>query len=240
MTPGRPAQRREGFVRRHPGRCALLGGAVALVLVGAALAVRSGGRSTEAGKVDPRGPATAAAGEISGEAAGVPGPAGGGASTTAATPAGAGDRRQPGASTAGTSRRPGAVSDAAPVAPRDPVRCAAKGTPAAAPLPPADESDGRRWVTVGRLTGACDAASAPFRLLGIDTRLAWRSDADSFAVFVVDVVGGREATAGFADGQCAGSCSESQPIVPAAGEYRLEVQAGAGPWEVEVQEYRRP
>ena len=44
----------------------------------------------------------------------------------------------------------------------------------------------------------------------------------------------------FADGQCAGSCSEIQPIVPAAGSYRLEVQAGDAPWEVELQEYRRP
>ncbi len=95
-------------------------------------------------------------------------------------------------------------------------------------------------MTVGRLAGSCDASSAPFRLQGIDTRLAWRSDADSFAVFVVDAVLGREATAGFADGQCAGACSESQPIVPAAGDYTLEVQAGDGPWEVEVQEYRLP
>ena len=95
-------------------------------------------------------------------------------------------------------------------------------------------------MTVGRLTGACDASSAPFQLLGVDTRLAWRSDADSFVVFVVDVVQGRDASAGFADGQCAGPCSESQSIVLAAGRYVLEVQAGDGPWEVEVQEYRRP
>lgn len=91
---------------------------------------------------------------------------------------------------------------------------------------------------MGRLTGACDASSTPFRLLGVDTRLAWRSDADSFVVFVVDALGGRDASAGFADGQCAGPCSESQAIVPAAGTYTLEVQAGDKPWEVEVQEYR--
>jgi hypothetical protein len=120
------------------------------------------------------------------------------------------------------------------------VRCEGRGTPTGAPLPGVDERDGQRWVTVGRLTGVCDAASAPFRLSGIDTRLAWRSDADSFAVFVVDVIRGREASAGFADGQCAGSCSEGLPVVLPAGEYRLEVQAGDGPWEVEVQEYRRP
>jgi len=120
------------------------------------------------------------------------------------------------------------------------VRCASTGTPQAAPLPSLDERDGRRWVTVGRLTGNCDASSGPFRLQGIDTRLVWRSDADSFVVFVVDAVQGREATAGFADGECAGSCSEGQPIVPRAGDYTLEVQAGDGPWEVEIQEYRRP
>jgi len=121
---------------------------------------------------------------------------------------------------------------------RPAVRCPSNGTPKAGPLPSLDENNGRRWVTVSRLTGNCDASSAAFALQRVDTRLAWRSDADSFAVFVVDAVLGREATAGFADGQCAGSCSQTQPIVLSAGNYTLEVQAGDAPWEVEIQEYR--
>ncbi len=105
-------------------------------------------------------------------------------------------------------------------------------------MPPADERDGKRWVTVSRLAGSCDASSPGFRLLGIDTRLVWRSDADSFVAFVVDAVRGTDATAGFADAQCAGPCSDGQAIVPPPGDYNLRVQAGDAPWELEIQEYR--
>jgi hypothetical protein len=133
----------------------------------------------------------------------------------------------------------GSVGEA-PVTLRSPVRCPSAGAPRTGALPSVDERNGQRWVTVQRLTGSCDASSSPFHVRGIDTRLVWRSDADSFAVFVVDARLGRDASAGFADAQCAGSCSESQPLVPVAGDYTLEVQAGAAPWEVEIQEYRQP
>lgn len=121
---------------------------------------------------------------------------------------------------------------------RPPVSCTASGAPSGPPLPSPDERDGKRWVTVSRLAGNCDASSAGFRLRGIDTRLVWRSDADSFVGFVVDSVRGTEATAGFADAQCAGPCSERQAIVPPPGDYVLQVQAGDAPWEIEIQEYR--
>lgn len=138
----------------------------------------------------------------------------------------------------GTGRRPDTGGE--PVVVRQSVRCASTGTPRAEPLPSDDEQGGRRWVTVVRLAGNCDLASSEFQLRGIDTRLVWRSDADSFTVFLVDTIRGRDATAGFAEGECAGPCSENQPIIPPTGSYRLEVQAGAAPWEVEIQEYRQP
>jgi hypothetical protein len=219
-------------VRAHPWRSALLAGAVAVLLITAAALI----------------PSPAPRGEANGAAAGL--------ERRTGSESSAADGQQafprPGEAAAGgeasdpqASSAPGVgVGDGggelAPVAVRQPVRCPLRGSPSGAPLPPPDEQDGRRWVTVERLAGNCDAGSAAFTLLGIDTRLAWRSDADSFAVFVVDGTRGREATAGFADGQCAGRCSESQAIVPVAGRYTLEVQAGDGPWEVEIQEYRRP
>lgn len=238
----RPAENRPiGIVRRHPGRAALLAGAVAVALTIGLLVSLDG--SIQAGSVAPsRSPSTTAAAVTAGEEPGVTAPSGGEAPTTGGAPSA--ERRLEAAAGARAPRSGagdgGRSGDAEPVAPREPVRCEAQGAPTAAPLPSADERDGRRWVTVGRLTGTCDASSGPFPLVGVDTRLAWRSDADSFAVFVVDVAQGREASAGFADGQCAGPCSESQPVVLVAGRYTLEVQAGDGPWEVEVQEYRRP
>lgn len=228
-----------GILRRRPGRCALLAAAVAVGLVVLLLAALGRGGSTDAGSLG-RSPSTTAPGAIAGDAPAPATPGGSPSPTTARAPA---SKPSSGAATGGTTPQPGGgevKQGSEPVVPRPPVRCPATGSPTAAPLPPPDERDGRRWVTVGRLTGACDASSPPFQLLGIDTRLVWRSDANSFAVFVVDVVQGRDASAGFSDGQCAGPCSESQPIVPAAGRYTLEVQAGDGPWEVEVQEYRRP
>jgi hypothetical protein len=218
-------------VRAHPWRSALVAGAVVILLITAAAL----------------NPSRAPRGEAKGAAAGLERRTGSDDS--------AADGQQefppPGEAAAGVEEAdppasaPGvgggdAGGELAPVAARQPVRCPSRASPSGAPLPAPDEQDGRRWVTVERLAGNCDAGSAAFTLLGIDTRLAWRSDADSFAVFVVDAARGRDASAGFADGQCAGRCSESQAVVPAAGSYRLEVQAGDGPWEVEIQEYRRP
>lgn len=131
-------------------------------------------------------------------------------------------------------------SDAEPVSHqlRTPVRCAAEGEPKAGPLPGDDPLGAKRWVTVQRLSGACDASSPNFTLLGIDTRLVWRSDAESFFTFLLDSKEGLEATAGYAETDCIGPCSESQALVSPAGTYRLRVQADGGPWEVLIQEYR--
>lgn len=241
-NPPRPsAGRMLRTLRRQPGRCALFAAAVAVALVVLVLAAVGRGGSTEAGRLE-RWPSTTATATAA-TASGTPpdeAPGGRESPTTEQAPPG---EPSSGTTARGAARRPagaGVEEGSEPVAPRAPVRCQGEGRPAAGPLPPPDERDGLRWVTVGRLTGSCDASSEPFQLLGVDTRLVWRSDADSFAVFVVDVVQGRDASAGFSDGQCAGPCSETQPIVLVAGRYTLEVQAGEAPWEVEVQEYRRP
>ncbi|MDQ1396230.1 MAG: hypothetical protein QOG64_1489, partial [Acidimicrobiaceae bacterium] len=128
----------------------------------------------------------------------------------------------------------------APVPLRKPVSCRSAGPPHAAAFPGADPRDGQEWVTVGSLSGNCDGSSAGFHIRGVDTRLLYRSDADSIAVFLVDAKQGIDATAGFADGECSGPCSINQVLVDPAGDYSLLVQAGDGPWEVLVQEYRRP
>ena len=59
-------------------------------------------------------------------------------------------------------------------------------------------------------------------------------------VFIVDAKLGLDATSGYADGECSGQCSENQVLTNRAGDFYLMVQAGDGPWEVVVQEYRRP
>jgi hypothetical protein len=126
-----------------------------------------------------------------------------------------------------------------PIEPRPPVQCTPTGGPSQ-PAPSDSERDGRRWVTVGDVAGNCDATSGAFTIRGIDTRLVVRSDADNIVVFVVDAVQGLDASAGFADAQCSGPCSESQTLTLPAGTYYLQVQAGDGPWNVSVQEYRSP
>ncbi len=123
---------------------------------------------------------------------------------------------------------------------RDAVSCPASGLPAMGALPRVDGADGKKWVTVGELVGRCDATSAVFHVRGIDTRLVFRSDADHLAVFVVDRVQGLDATAGFADADCAGPCSDHQLMTLPAGDYSIRVQAGDAPWQVAVQEYRTP
>ena len=95
-------------------------------------------------------------------------------------------------------------------------------------------------MTVGQLQGTCNGQSGAFHIRGIDTRLLFRSDADSIAVFMVDAKLGLDATSGYADGECSGQCSENQVLTNRAGDFYLMVQAGDGPWEVVVQEYRRP
>lgn len=222
---GRPPRR---------GRRLIIAGALVL-LVGASVTLSQtlgsepGDRSKRATRAPQDGPSA-------GIAQGVPGgPAAGELLTPSNVPPAATEPSiPPGRTTTG------GPNDQVPVTQRPTVRCASKGAPKTGSLPSADDQAGLRWVTATRLTGNCDGSSSPFRLRGIDTRLVWRSDADSFTVFVVDVTQGREGSAGFSDAQCAAACSESQAVVPAAGDYTLEVQAGDGPWEVEIQEYRRP
>ena len=57
---------------------------------------------------------------------------------------------------------------------------------------------------------------------------------------MVDAKLGLDATSGYADGECSGRCSENQVLTNRAGDFSLMVQAGDAPWEVAVQEYRRP
>ncbi len=121
--------------------------------------------------------------------------------------------------------------------PRSQVVCAAQGTPTGA-LPGDDPRNGKRWVTLGHLKGACDGSGPTFSVEGKNTRLAWRSDAVSFVAFVVDAELGLDATAGYADAECAGSCAEYQFINIEEGRYALQVQADGGPWEIVLQEYR--
>lgn len=146
----------------------------------------------------------------------------------------------PGAAPSTTARARTPRSSDHPVVLRTPVRCAPKGTPAAPPLADRDRRDGKEWVTVSRLSGACDASSGPFDLKAIDTRLVWRTGGTSFAVFAIDERTGIDGSAGFADGSCAESCSDVQTLVLPPGRYTLRVQADAAAWEVEMQEYRRP
>ena len=58
-------------------------------------------------------------------------------------------------------------------------------------------------------------------------------------MYLVDAKKGIDATAGYADADCAGPCSDSQVLVDQAGDYFLQVRAGNAPWQVLVQEYRR-
>jgi hypothetical protein len=95
-------------------------------------------------------------------------------------------------------------------------------------------------VRVGELKGTGNASSRVFRLAGIDTRLVYRSEAPSFAAFLVDEVQGREATAGFADLECEQPCAGEMLLVNQPGSYHLEVRTPGGPYEVAIEEYRRP
>ena len=93
-------------------------------------------------------------------------------------------------------------------------------------------------MTVARLAGACDLSSPVFALRGIDTRIAYASDATNFTAFLLDAGQGLEASAGFADAECTGGCAESQALVNKPGKYSLRVQADGGPYELVIQEYR--
>lgn len=230
-------------------------GLAVLLVAGLALVSRGGGSSRPPTGDQADGPVAGAAGDGGPAAGDQQSPGGADGQGAASTPAAGGAAApsttlspgtSPGAATGdpgqafspGIQRSRDPVADPAPVSLRPPVRCTSTGQPSAPPLPSADEQNGKRWVAAGRLAGSCDASSPTFALRGIDTRLVWRSDAASFVALLVDAVRGTDASAGFADAQCTGTCSEVQAIVPQAGTYSLRVQAGAAPWEIEVQEYR--
>ena len=126
--------------------------------------------------------------------------------------------------------------DAAPVTFRSPQRCTKTGEPTGT-LPDASPLGGKKWVTVGHISGSCDVTSSSFNLKAVETRLAWRSDATNFNAFVLSKAG-LDATAGYADADCQSACSEAQAVVLEAGSYVLRVQADGGPWEVAIQEFR--
>lgn len=130
------------------------------------------------------------------------------------------------------------TAPASETAPRIP--CTATAPPTTGSMPGDDPHDGKAWVTVGYLQGSCEASSPAFSLSGIDTRLSYRSDADTFNVFLVDAEQGLDATAGYAEAECSGPCGGSQVVVSPPGRYYLLVRAGDAPWEVAVQEYRSP
>lgn len=98
--------------------------------------------------------------------------------------------------------------------------------------------DGGRWVTVGSLDGNCGASGGAFQTSGVDTRIVFRSDAEQMVVFLDDV-DDPDASAGYADVECRQRCAGNLILVTQSGEYRIRVQATDGPWEVQVQEYRR-
>ncbi len=135
-----------------------------------------------------------------------------------------------------STTRPSSTTPAASP-PADP--CADGGPVTTGTRPGPDERDGRRWVTVGELRGACDGSGEVFLLRGVDTRLVYRSDAEDLVVYVVDIDDPGD-SAGFSDGSCSEPCVHQQPVVLEAGRYRLRVEADDGPWEVFVEEYRRP
>jgi len=108
------------------------------------------------------------------------------------------------------------------------------------PTTSAPDPSGKRWVRVGSLAGRTNGASAPFHLAGVDTRLVYRSESGSFAVFLVDERQGREATAGYADLDCAEPCTGEVVLVDPPGTYHLEVETPGGDYEIAIEEYRRP
>ncbi len=118
------------------------------------------------------------------------------------------------------------------------MRCESDGPAKTGALPSDDGSNGKRWITLVRLSGNCDASSSRVHVKGVDTRLVFRNDADSFYAFVIDAEQGIEGSAGYADAECTGPCSDTQVLVNPEGDYSLRVQAGDAPWEVLLQEYR--
>ncbi|MEO7836556.1 MAG: hypothetical protein ABIS21_02805 [Acidimicrobiales bacterium] len=162
-----------------------------------------------------------------------------GAGTTESTPApapGAAPSTTPDAPTGpgvGTPPTPGPGTGSVPASP-------APAAPAPTPSTSRPDSSGREWVRVGALTGTASGTSPAFRLAGVDTRLVYRSEAGSFTVFVVDEARGLDATAGFADLECDRPCAGEMVLVNQPGAYRLEVRTAGGPYEVVIEEYRRP
>ena len=114
----------------------------------------------------------------------------------------------------------------------------ASTTTSAAEPPPTLEPLGDGWVTLASLQGDGEGRSPTFHLQHRDTRLRYRSRATSLTVYVVDAARGTDATAGFADAECAGPCDESyMALNDPAGDYYLMVRGDGGPWAVDISEH---
>ena len=133
---------------------------------------------------------------------------------------------------AAAGARSGATRLPAPYANQTPARLdVAAGAPLS-PLPPPDA----RWRPLSVVQGTGNGAFAPFRVSSPTTQVRFRSSAGHFALFIVDQVQGREATAGYADLECSGPCADLQTLTVPAADYHVEVDAD-GPWELSVEQY---
>lgn len=146
------------------------------------------------------------------------------------------------ASTAGvTSTGTGTGSGTAPQTAARQTGPYANGSPArldvaiAAPLDPLPPPDAG-WHPLAGVHGTGNGASATFHITSSTTQVRFRSTAADFHTFVVDQVQGREATAGYADVDCAGPCADVMELSVRPGDYHVEVDA-TGPWELSLEEY---
>jgi galactose mutarotase-like enzyme len=93
-------------------------------------------------------------------------------------------------------------------------------------------------VTLASLRGTATSQSAIFHLRDQNTRLRYRSSGTSLVVYVVDAHRGLDATAGYADAECAGACAESwMPLTDRPNDYYLLVRGTGGSWAVEIAEH---
>lgn len=130
----------------------------------------------------------------------------------------------------GTGGRPSRLSSGnAPPAPLD--------VPVGSPLAPLDPPD-PGWQQATALDGTGAGQSGAFAVAGHDTQIRFRTSAATFHVFIVDQVQGRDATAGFADVDCAGPCADLMVLTLGKGRYHLEVESQGGPWEASLEELR--
>ncbi|GAC1316827.1 MAG: hypothetical protein NVSMB12_14080 [Acidimicrobiales bacterium] len=113
---------------------------------------------------------------------------------------------------------------------------AALAIPAGAPLDPLPPPDAG-WSPLSVAQGTGNGANGTFTITSATTQVRFRSSAGQFHLFVVDQALGRDATAGYADVDCSGPCSDLQTLSVPKGTYHVEVDAD-GPWEYSLEQYR--